>query len=168
MKTFTILGLTAVAAFSVAQMSQTDTSKPMPVDLNYARAASASNTFEIRSSQLALMKGRSAMVKKHARMMIKDHTAAQAKLKAITAAAGAPVKDMLMPDQAAMMAKLERLNGRAFDREYTMGQIVGHKKTLATIKAYLGKGKHEGLLGYARNSEPVVAMHLDHAKMHRM
>lgn len=158
----------AVAAFAALGSAQMDTSKPMPVDLNYAKAASASNTFEIRSSRLALAKGRRGMVAMHARMMIKDHTAAQNKLKGITAAAGAPIKDMLMPDQQRIMAKLQRLNGRAFDRYYTATQISGHQKTLATIKAYLGKGKHEGLLGYARNSEPVVAAHLQHAKTHRM
>ena len=51
-----------------------------PIDRQFAGRASASNTFEIRSSQMAMRKSHDPAVRDLARWMIDSHTTAERKL----------------------------------------------------------------------------------------
>lgn len=136
------------------------------MDKNAMLAASASNKFEIISSQLALQKSRDQYVLKHAKMMISDHTPAQEELKLIAQKKSFALPQVLPTKQQMMINKLSRLSGKAFDRYYTDTQIAGHKETAMKLKMEINKGRDEDVKGYAVKALPGVLMHLDHAKMH--
>ena len=61
--------------------------------------------------------------------------------------------------------KLTTLSGAAFDAEYKKVQVDGHTMTLKLIQTYRTVAKDAQAAAYAAKTQPVVAKHLDHAKM---
>lgn len=134
---------------------------------DYVMRTVQTNTAEIEAAKLAEMKSSDPEVKQFAAMMIKDHTAAQAKLKtAVESQAGmAMPAPMLAPKDAAMAKKLEASSGAAFDRMYVDGQVMGHSEALALQEDYAMHGSDAALKAYATATAKVVEGHLKHAKM---
>jgi Domain of unknown function (DUF4142) len=76
-----------------------------PFEKHFVKAASAGNVFEIRAGQIAQRAG-SVPTCKIGMMLVADHTAAQAKLTAVGAAIGAPLKLSVTPIQGWLLRRL--------------------------------------------------------------
>ena len=132
------------------------------MDKKFAMMAAAGGMAEVETARLALTKASSDAVKQYAQKMIDDHTAANTELMQI-----ASMKNLTLPTapdakHRAMMAKMEKLSGAAFDREYIM--MAGHKDHQAMEKLFRDesmKGRDADLKAFAAKTLPVVQMHLD-------
>ncbi|MDB5043972.1 MAG: hypothetical protein JWQ08_22 [Deinococcus sp.] len=149
---------TPMAAMSTAQTSN-DT------DVLFMEVMTMSNLTEIQTSELALKKTSSPSVKAYAQEMIAVHTKAQAELNALAQAKGIKLADKPGADQRLQYNKLTTLSGAAFDAEYKKVQVDGHAMTLKLIQTYRTVAKDAQAAAYAAKNQPVVAQHLDHAKM---
>lgn len=131
-----------------------------------ADVASASDAYEIASSQLAQTKAQNAAVKSFAADMVKDHTKSTAELK--EAAGKSDQKPTpagaMNAEQQANLAKLQGLSGADFDKEYAAQQVDAHKKTLAALEAYRDGGDSTHLKAFARKTAPIVQHHLEMAQ----
>jgi putative membrane protein len=137
--------------------------------MGYVAMAGASDMFEIRSSQLQQQRGQDARVRSFAAMMIDHHTRTTAATMAAAQAAGMnPPAPMLMPMQQQMIARLEALNGAAFDREYVRQQVTAHEMALALHENYARAGDTPSLRATAGAAVPVVRGHLAQARGMRM
>jgi putative membrane protein len=134
---------------------------------DYVRKTTQVNTAEIAAAKMAQEKAKSPAVKQFAAMMIKDHTAAGAKLKAIVEKEPgmALPKAMMSPKDAAMAKKLEAASGAEFDKMYIQGQIEGHTDALKVQQAYAKSGDNADLKMFAEQTSKIVAGHLQHAEM---
>ena len=67
--------------------------------------------------------------------MVKDHKAADAKLKKIAAQGNLQLPQSLDAEHEAVKQKLSGLQGDAFDREYAKEMAKGHGKAVALFEA---------------------------------
>lgn len=170
MKISTLAGALGLALLSSAALAQDPVvatpagGVASPIDRQFAGQASASNTFEIRSSRMALKKSRDPAVRDMARWMIDSHTAAERKLQgAATYAdymgAADPVET---PTTSATLADLAGLDGASFDKAYVDAQVAGHAMTAQQMQGYAVQGSYAPLLRYEAATLPEVEDHLAH------
>ncbi|SET71448.1 DUF4142 domain-containing protein [Pseudomonas graminis] len=131
---------------------------------DFVEDASAKGVAEVEAGKLALEKGTSADVKAFAEMMVKDHTAANAKLKGIADTKKLEVSDnaMLMDKAKAMI--LELRSSKSFDQAYANNQVVAHEKTIELFKKEAAEGKDADLKAFATATLPKLEEHLTRAK----
>lgn len=173
MKTvFTLLAATVALAGSVVAQNSTS-ARPTAersvtaAERAFVRNMAFGNRYEIDAGRLAVQRGSAAFSKPFGRMMVQDHTKATRDLVAIAKRHRTAVPTGLGPN-AAMLAKLRRTRGAAFDAEYRRQQITAHEKTLTLIDGYLRQGANADLLAFARQVRPVVADHLKMAREGQM
>lgn len=144
---------------------------PMAADMTpedragYVMMAGASDLYEIRSSQLARTRARSAAVRQFADMMISHHSGTTNQLMAAVRASGMnPPAPMLMPMQAQMMAQLQQSSAGNFDRVYMSQQVRAHEMALALHSNYARSGDTAALRVTAGAAVPIVSQHLQRAR----
>ena len=170
MKIVLLAGALGLAVLSSAALAQTAVvASPAggvasPLDRQFAGRAAASNTFEIRSSQMALQKSHDAAVRDMARWMIQSHTMAERKLLGDASYAdymggASPVETPMTSD---ILATLATLDGAAFDKAYVDAQVNGHAMTAQQMQDYAVQGSYAPLLRYEAATLPEVEDHLAH------
>jgi putative membrane protein len=135
----------------------------------YVAMAGSSDLYEIQSSQLHHQRGQNQQLHAFASMMIDHHTrTTQATMAAAQGAGMSPPPPMLMPMHRDMIARLQGLNGAAFDREYARQQRVAHEMALALHQNYARAGDTPSLRTSAASAVPVVQGHLTQLRGIRM
>ncbi|MDO7843215.1 DUF4142 domain-containing protein [Sphingomonas immobilis] len=143
-----------------------DAVTPTPTAQEFIDKAAKSDAFEIASAKLAKDKAASADLKAFATMMIADHTGSTAKIKA----AAAETKPALTPDpaltaaQQGEIAKLDKLSGADFDKEYAAQQVSAHETALSLMKDFAEHGEVTTLKTVAGEIAPKVDTHLTKIK----
>ena len=131
---------------------------------DFVEDASAKGVAEVEAGKLAQEKGSAADVKSFADMMVKDHTAANAKLKSI-----ADAKKLEVSDSAQLMDKaksmiLELRSAKSFDQAYANNQVKAHEATIALFEKEASDGKDAELKAFAVQTLPKLKSHLEHAR----
>ncbi|GMA15975.1 DUF4142 domain-containing protein [Deinococcus metallilatus] len=134
-------------------------------DVLFMEVMTMVNLEEIQTGQLALKKSSNAEVRAFAQMVIADHTRAQAELNNLAAMKGVRLTNKPGADQRLQYNHLATLTGADFDAEYKKEQVSGHQMALDLIKTYRSIGKDAQVLAYAAKNQPVIASHLEYAKM---
>lgn len=102
---------------------------------SFATQAAVLSTAEVELSQLALNNTKNEEIRIFAERMIKDHTAANEKLKKVAAKENLNVPQSLDAEQRSVKQKLASLKDDAFDREYRKEMAKGHDKAVALFEA---------------------------------
>jgi putative membrane protein len=134
-------------------------------DRKFAMTAAMGGMAEVEMARLALTKASSDAVKQYAQKMIDDHTPANAELMQIASSKGLTLPTAPDAKHRAMMAKMEKLSGAAFDREYVM--MAGHKDHEKMEKLFRDesmRGRDADLKAFAAKTLPVVQQHLQMAR----
>jgi putative membrane protein len=180
-RSFRTLSLAAAAALAAgacaAPMTTTATaagevapSATMFSEPSVAATSSASNLYEIQTSQLALERAQSAAVKDFARRMIEHHTRLETQQAALLQQKGlAPMDNahsaQLKKNLPPTLAMLRQHQGAAFDGMYLVDQIGQHKNTLLTIDTSLLPSTRDPQMQAMLRDQvrPAVVQHLDEA-----
>ena len=121
--------------------------------------------FEIQSSELAAQKADDA-TKSFARQMVDDHGKTSAVLKSLVneGKVAATLPTEMSPGQQQKLAKLNRLDGAAFNRQYASpGEPP--KSAAALFRRYASRGDNPDLKTWAGSTTPALAHHLEMAQM---
>jgi len=102
---------------------------------SFASQAAVIGKAEIELGQIALKNTQDEGVRKYAQLMIKDHTAADQKLKAIAAKENLQLPQSLDQEHVSLKAKLQGMTGEDFDREYVKAMASGHATAVALFQA---------------------------------
>ncbi|HEX3949282.1 MAG TPA: DUF4142 domain-containing protein [Steroidobacteraceae bacterium] len=129
-------------------------------DASFYKNAAEGGISEVEAGQLAQDKGNSQKVKDFGAMMVKDHTAANDKLKTLASS-----KDITLPTspsagQMAAKAKLHVLSGDTFDKSYVKGQINAHRQTIALFRKEISAGQDADAKAFATATLPTLREHL--------
>lgn len=129
-------------------------------DASFYKKAAEGGIAEVEAGQLAQGKGNSQPVKDFGAMMVKDHSAANEKLKTLAAS-----KDITLPSsssvgQMAAKTKLDALSGDAFDKSYVKGQVSAHRQTIALFRKEISSGQDADAKAFATATLPTVRSHL--------
>lgn len=123
------------------------------------------NMAEIDTGKLALSKSQNAEVKTFAQQMIDDHGKALAELQALARSKGVTLPAEPDARHKAMAARLEKLSGDAFDKEYMkMAGLKDHKATHARLKKISKSARDPDVKAAADKTIPTVEQHLKAAQ----
>lgn len=130
-------------------------------DSSFLKSAAEGGMSEVELGQLAQQKASNPAVKNFGAMMIKDHTAANEKLKALAAS-----KDVSLPSSPSMMQKatktrLNMLSGDSFDKAYVKDMIDDHKDDIKEFQKEVSEGKDPQARAFASATLPTLQMHLE-------
>ena len=129
-------------------------------DSSFFKDAAEGGMSEVELGQLAQQKASSSAVKEFGAMMVKDHTAANEKLKALAASEQVSLPDSPSVMQKASKAKLDLLSGDTFDKSYIKGMIEDHKTDIKAFQKEATEGKDPQAKAFATSTLPTLRMHL--------
>jgi len=129
-------------------------------DASFFKNAAEGGIAEVDAGNLAQEKGTSAKVKEFGAMMVKDHSAANEKLKTLASTKGVDLPTSASIGQMANKAKLEVLKGDTFDSSYIKGQVKAHQDTIALFKKEAMGGQDPEAKAFAKATLPTLQAHL--------
>jgi putative membrane protein len=131
---------------------------------SFASQAAIIGKAEIELGQIALKNTQDAQVRTYAERMVKDHSAADKKLKAIAAKENLKLPQTLDPEHEALKTKLQSLKGEDFDRAYVQAMAKGHDKAVALFESASQQSQMpEDLKQFAASTLPTLEQHKDMA-----
>jgi putative membrane protein len=129
-------------------------------DASFYKKAAEAGISEVDAGNLAVQKSSDSKVKDFATMMVKDHTAANEKLKAIADGKGITLPTSASVSQMATEAKLKVLTGDTFDKSYLKAQVKGHQEVVALLQKEIASGQDSDAKAFAQSILPTVRSHL--------
>jgi putative membrane protein len=129
-------------------------------DADFFKQAAEAGVAEVEAGKLAQDKGSSAAVKDFAAMMVKDHTAANDKLKSLAASENIDLPNHAGPKDMAAKVKLQVLSGDSFDKAYIKNQVGAHRQAVALFRKEAASGQDEQAKAFATATLPTLKSHL--------
>jgi putative membrane protein len=122
-----------------------------PSDPQIAHIAHTAGLIDIKAGKLALKKSHNKDVRAFADEMVRDHEAVDKQALALVAKLKVTPEDnatsqSLNKGAVAEYAKLEKLSGKAFDREYADNEVAYHKTVNGALETVLIPSAHNGEL----------------------
>lgn len=168
LKSFALIFTTvALAAFSKAA----DSVPTDPQIAMIAMIAVVADSVDIDAGKLAVEKADDKRVKEFAELMVRDHSAVNAKATALVKKLGVTPEESatsksLKADGDKQLAKLKGLKGAEFDKAYVDNEVAYHEAVLGVLdKTLIPNTKNAELKSLLESARPVFASHLEHAKM---
>ncbi|HEY6824890.1 MAG TPA: DUF4142 domain-containing protein [Steroidobacteraceae bacterium] len=152
MKFVILATLTAAAPLAFAAGAASDAS--------FYRTLATGGMAEVDLGQLAEQKSTDPKVKDFAQMMVKDHSAANAKLEALAASKHVALPKTLDTSHAATKTRLEGMSGSNFDKSYVESQLKAHEKTVDLLEKEISSGQDADAKAFAQSVLPTVQHHL--------
>jgi putative membrane protein len=153
-----------VSAFAALIALATQSAFAAQDDDDFVEDASAKGVAEVEAGKLAQEKGSSVDVKSFADMMVKDHSAANTKLKALADSKKLEVSDSAeLVDKAKAMI-LELRSAKSFDQAYANNQVKAHEATISIFEEEASSGTDPDLKAFAVETLPKLKDHLTQAK----
>ena len=140
-------------------------------DPQIAAIVVAANQVDIDAGNLALKKTKSEDVKKFAQQMVTDHTAVnKAAVDLVTKLNVTPEENDaskgLTSGGADNRAKLEKLDGKDFDKAYVDNEVAYHQAVVDTIaQKLIPSATNADLKNTLISVQPTIEEHLKHAQM---
>jgi len=132
-------------------------------DASFYKKVAEAGMGEVDAGNLASEKATDSKIKDFAAMMVKDHTAANEKLKTLADSKGVKLPGGASVADKAEYAKLKVLKGETFDKSYIKGQVKAHRTVLALLKKEIASGQDADAKGFAQSVLPTIQAHLQAA-----
>jgi putative membrane protein len=174
----TLLGVKTPSVLAVASLVTVTLITPLPTrgadaaitDANIGAIVLAANQIDIDYGNIALAKSKNKNVRNFAQRMVADHSAVQksvidlaAKLK-LTPEENATSKG-LKDDAVQITAKLNSLNGKAFDKFYIDNEVAYHEQVIDAVQTVLiPNAKNAELKSALVGAHALFLKHLEHGR----
>ena len=141
-----------------------------PTDPQIAHIAATAHSIDIARGKDAMKKSKNAEVKQFAEQMVNDHQAGLKEAQALCKKLGVtpednPTSKSLQSQAKGEKAKLGKLKGKAFDKEYIDHEVAYHKAVIAAVKdTLLPNAKNAELKQLLTDTGPTLEGHLKHAE----
>jgi putative membrane protein len=131
---------------------------------SFASQAAMIGKAEIELGQIALKNTKDDGVRQYAERMVKDHSAADKKLKAIAAKENLQLPQSLDPEHESLRKQLQGLQGEDFDRAYVNAMSKGHDKAVALFESASQQPQMpDDLKQFAASTLPTLEQHQEMA-----
>ena len=181
MKTVLFAGVAfALAASAFAQQGQSQNQAPNQAqnrtqrvsssgseDVEFVIDAAKVGMAEVELGKLATERAKNDEVKKFAQRMVDDHTKAGDQLKSIAESRGIRLPKDIEPKDKALLNRLQKLNGAAFDRAYMQAMVSDHMKDVNEFKKESNAGRDPQVKSFASSTLPTLEEHLQQARQAR-
>jgi putative membrane protein len=129
-------------------------------DASFYKKATEGGMAEVELGKLAQDKSVTPSVKDFGAMMVKDHSAANDKLKAIADGKNLKLPTSPSVGQMATKTKLEVLSGTTFDKSYIKGMVADHQEDIKEFQKEASTGQDADAKAYAAATLPTLKAHL--------
>ena len=134
-------------------------------DQEFFDKAAVAGMFEVQSSEVAVKRATDPGIKKFAQTMVTDHSAANAKLKALALAKGVMLPAELDKDHRKELEKLKAAkSGKDFDEAYADAMEDGHDKAVKLFAKAADGAKDPDVRKFAAETLPTLRTHSEHAE----
>lgn len=133
-------------------------------DRKFVKETLEGSLYEIKLSDLALIKSVTPQVKNLAKTIVEDHTKSNKELKELAEKKGISVPSTLNDNAMKYFDKLSKKEGKAFDRAYIKCMKMDHKKDICKFKKEGKKGGDADLKTWATNTIPSLERHKEISK----
>jgi putative membrane protein len=131
------------------------------MDRHFIRTVGEDNMAEVKIGELAVKRG-GEHSKMMGKMMIEDHSKANAQLKNVAAQHDMTLPRGLNAEHRALYNKLSRLRGASFDKAYFSGMVKDHAKAVALFKQESVNVKDKPLSDFVMENLPNIQRHYEH------
>ena len=145
-------------ALLVAALAVSTSATAAPANKFLSDAIKGDNS-ETTLGRLIASRGSSTSVRSFGRTLERDHSTARVQAAAVARRMGVAVPSSMMPEARSEMRKLERLRGRAFDREVRRYMIHDHRKDISEFDDQARRGDRR-TAALARQQLPTLRKHL--------
>jgi len=159
-----------IASAAILGMSTAVAAADAPTDPQIAHIAYTAGNLDIAAGKQALAKSHNKAVRAFAEEMVRDHSAVNAKALALVkklkvTPADNPTSQGLTKAADAERAKLAKMNGAAFDREYVSNEIAYHKTVNGALeKVLIPSAKNAELKSLLETGLTLFKEHQAHAE----
>lgn len=133
-------------------------------DTEFAVMAADAGMTEVELGKLALSKSSNADVKKYARMMVDDHTAANNKLMTIASSKQITLPASISDKHKKHVEDMSKMSGKDFDKHYVDMMVDDHGEVVDAFKKENENTKDTELKAFTAETLPVLMKHQDQAK----
>ena len=133
-------------------------------DKKFIDKAAEGGMAEVQLGKLASEKAENSQVKQFGERMVKDHSAANDKLKQIASEKGVTPPSEMDASTKREYDRLSKLSGAQFDREYMTHMVSDHEKDIKEFKSEEKSAKDADVKSFAQNTLPTLEEHLRLAK----
>jgi putative membrane protein len=133
-------------------------------DADFLVEAASGGMMEVQLGQLAQTKSSDHQVKDFGALMTSDHGKGGEKLKALAISKNITLPDSISTGQQKEKEKLQKKKGEEFNRAYINMMVSDHKKDIREFEKTANNATNSDIKAFARNSLPMLYMHLDSAK----
>jgi putative membrane protein len=125
--------------------------------------ANEAGVTEIKAASIAENNSKNPRVLNFAKMMLNDHVKAGQELKTIAKEKYVTLTDTLSQQHQAMLGKLMKQSGPAFDKAYMQMMVADHEKVVQAFSDVTSNTEKK-LVDFSNKTTPILKMHLDSAK----
>ena len=115
---------------------------------------------EVELGKLAQEKSSNPSVKDYGAMMVRDHSAANDKLKSLAETKGIKLPTSPSVMQMGTKARLELLSGDTFDKSYIKGMVKDHQDDIKEFQKEAANGQDSDGRAFATATLPTLQRHL--------
>jgi putative membrane protein len=126
--------------------------------------AAEGGLFEVEAAKIAEQKATNSKVKTFAKHMLDDHSKANKELKALAAKNNVTIPSALGEDKMDKIAKLNRLSGHNFDKEYIDLMVKDHKEDVRLFEKESKGTDNNEVESWAAKILPTLQKHLEMAQ----
>jgi putative membrane protein len=126
--------------------------------------AARGGMLEVQLGNLATQKASSNDVKQFGERMATDHGQLGQKLQQLASNLNVTLPQDLKPEQQAIVSRLEKLSGKAFDREYMKEMVSDHVKDISEFERAASHATNPDIKQFVSEALPTLR---DHLKMAR-
>jgi len=136
-------------------------------DIEFVLDAAKGGMAEVEMGKLAAEHAKNEEVKKFAQRMVDDHSKAGDQLKSIAESKSIKLPQEIEAKDRAMINRLSKLNGAAFDRAYMQQMVADHVKDVNEFKKEANSGRDSQVKSFASTTLPTLEEHLQQARQAR-
>lgn len=152
-------------AMATDTMNRTDMKPVTDKDVvDFVQKAIPGGIMEVQMGNMAAGQAQSQRVKDYGAMLVKDHTDAGNKLKAMAASNSINIPADMTAEQKSHMDMLMGKKGMDFDKAYMDMMVKDHKKDIDDYKKASANLSEESYKAFATMTLPVLQKHLDSAQ----
>jgi putative membrane protein len=133
-------------------------------DSAFAMKAAEGGLAEVEVGKLAATQGKDEAVKSFGQRLVDDHGKANDELKSIASSKSITLPSSPNAKQKALAARLQKLQGAAFDKAYMAAMVKDHQEDIALFEREASAGKDPELQAFAKKTLPTLKEHLELAK----
>jgi putative membrane protein len=126
--------------------------------------AARGGMLEVQLGNLAAQKASSNDVKQFGERMATDHSQLGQKLQQLASNLGFSLPPDLKPEQQALVSRLEKLSGKAFDSAYIKEMVNDHAKDVSEFERAANQATNADIKQFASEALPTLREHLKMAR----